>query len=214
MYGMDQIVEINTDAAYAVVEPGVGMRQAGPRDPAARIPGRPRLVPARQLGARQLPPQGQRQPPRVGHRLRGPGPRGGAARRDYRADRVEGVRGNVSRTGLARPWGPLPDLRGIFMNACGTLGVITKMASPHLPVERRPGPPVMGFDTYADAVEFMKTVSRANLVEHMRYLALGPLHHDEQPGAPGGKSPSRATAQGTHHRAVEGPGGPPILPWR
>jgi hypothetical protein len=52
------------------------------------------------------------------------------------------------------------------MNACGTLGIITKMAARIYPLNDVQALPVMGFDSYGDAVEFMKIVSRANLVEH------------------------------------------------
>ena len=72
------------------------------------------------------------------------------------------------------------------MNACGTLGVITKMAARIYPLNEVQALPVMGFDTYADAVEFMKTVVAGEPRRALRDVALGPLHDHEHPARQGG----------------------------
>jgi len=165
-YGMDQLLEINTDAAYAVVEPGVSIGQ---------------LV-------RAIRPHGFRAT--LGSYPPGNSVLGNYHLKGHGSHRASGIDsevlglevvlpdGTIVRTGSKAfedtypgqgwhaQWGPLPDLRGIFMNACGTLGIITKMAARIYPLNDVQALPVMGFDSYGDAVEFMKTVSRANLVEH------------------------------------------------
>ena len=165
-YAMGKIIEINTDAAYAVIEPGVSIGE---------------LV-------RAIRPHGFRvtlgsYPPGnsvVGnYHLKGHGThRSSGIDSECLGLEVVLPDGTVVRTGSKAfedsypgmgwhlQWGPLPDLRGIFLNACGTLGVITKMAVRMYPLNDVQAMPIVGFDSYADSVEFMKIVSRANLVEH------------------------------------------------
>lgn len=166
MYGMDRIVEINTDAAYAVVEPGVSL---GKFSRAIRPHGFRATLGSFPPGNSVL----------GNYHLRG----NGSHRSSGIDSEVLGLEvvlpdGTIVRTGSKSyedrfpgqgwhcQWGPLPDLRGIFMNACGTLGIITKMASRIYPLNETQDLPVMGFDSFADAVEFMKIAARANLVEH------------------------------------------------
>ena len=166
MYGMDQILEINTDAAYAVIEPGVSMGQF----------------------VRAIRPYGFRAT--LGSFPPGNSVLGNYHLKGHGTHRASGIDsevlglevilpdGTIVRTGSKSfedsypgmgwhaQWGPLPDMRGIFMNACGTLGIITKMAARIYPLNDVQALPIMGFNNYGDAVDFMKTVSRANLVEH------------------------------------------------
>lgn len=165
-YAMDQIVEINTDAAYAVVEPGVGMgqfvraiRPLGFRATLGSYPPGNSV-----LGNYHLKGHGTHRSSGIDSEVLGLEvvlPDGTIVRTGSKAfeDTYPGM-------GWHAQWGPLPDLRGIFMNACGTLGVITKMAARIYPLNEAQALPIMGFNSYADSVEFMKTVSRANLVEH------------------------------------------------
>jgi len=166
LYGMDQILEINTDAAYAVVEPGVSIgqfvRAIRPHGFRATLGSYP---PGNSvLGNYHLKGHGSHRASGIDSEVLGLEvilPDGTIVRTGSKAfeDRFPGQ-------GWHAQWGPLPDLRGIFMNACGTLGIITKMAARIYPLNDVQALPVMGFDSYGDAVEFMKIVSRANLVEH------------------------------------------------
>jgi FAD/FMN-containing dehydrogenase len=166
MYGMDQILEINTDAAYAVIEPGVGagkfvraIRPHGFRATLGSYPPGNSL-----LGNYHLKGHGSHRASGIDSEVLGLEvviPDGTIVRTGSKA-----FEDSYPGQGWHAQWGPLPDLRGIFMNACGTLGVITKMAARIYPLNDVQALPVMGFDSYGDAVEFMKIASRANLVEH------------------------------------------------
>ena len=166
MYGMDRILEINTDAAYAVVEPGVSLgrlsraiRPHGFRVTLGSYPPGNSV-----LGNYHLKGNGSHRASGIDSEVLGLEvvlPDGTIVRTGSKAfeDSIPGQSWHA-------PWGPLPDLRGIFLNACGTFGIITKMATRIYPLNDVQALPVMGFDNFADAVEFMKVAARANLVEH------------------------------------------------
>ena len=166
MYGMDQIIEINTDAAYAVIEPGVAMgklvraiRPHGFRVTLGSYPPGNSV-----LGNYHLKGNGSHRASGIDSEVLGLEvvlPDGTIVRTGSKA-----FEETYPGQGWHAPWGPLPDLRGIFMNACGTLGIITKMATRMYALNDVQALPVVGFDNFADSVDFMKTVSRANLVEH------------------------------------------------
>jgi len=165
-YAMDEILEINTDAAYAVVEPGVSMgKMVRAIKPLGFRPALGSFPPGNSvLGNYHLKGHGTHRSSGIDSEVLGLEvvlPDGTIVRTGSKA-----FEDTFPGRGWHAQWGPLPDLRGIFMNACGTLGVITKMAARIYPMNEEQALPIMGFDSYADSVEFMKTVARANLVEH------------------------------------------------
>lgn len=165
-YAMDAIREINTDAAYAVIEPGVPM---GKLSRAIGVHGFRAALGSFPPGNSAL----------LNYTLRGHG----SHRSNGTDSEILGLEvvlpdGTVVETGSRafsqrypnatwhNPWGPLPDMRGIFLNACGTLGVITGGAVRIYDKNEAQDCPIYAFDSYADSVEFMKQISRAHLVEH------------------------------------------------
>ncbi len=166
-YAMDRIREINTDSGYAVIEPGVSMgkftRAIAPHNFRAA------------LGS--FPPGNS---VLLNYTLRGHGThRSSGIDSEILGLEVVLPDGTVVETGSKAfsqaypestwhsPWGPLPDLRGIFMNACGTLGVITGGAVRIYDRNEAQEAPLYAFNSYGDAVDFMVKISRANLVEHV-----------------------------------------------
>lgn len=158
---MDKILEINDDACYALVEPGVTFDQltsslhaAGFRCHVPTAPGGASVVanyfsrPSGSLSARHI-------------------------------DAITSLEvvlpdGTLVRTGSAAfptggwniRYGPFPDLTGLFCCAYGTMGVITKAAIRIYPVEEEQGIPLVAFKEFHKSVEFVKEAVRANLVEH------------------------------------------------
>ncbi len=165
-YAMDAVREVNTDAAYAVIEPGVSMGKL------SRV-----IAPHNFRAALGSFPPGNSA--LINYTLRGHG-----SHRSCGTDsEILGLEvvlpdGTLVETGSKafsqrypsatwhNPWGPLPDLRGIFLNACGTYGVITGGAVRIYDRNEEQDCPIYAFDSYADSVEFMKRISRAHLVEH------------------------------------------------
>lgn len=60
-----------------------------------------------------------------------------------------------------------PDLRGLFMNAAGTLGVITRASVRIYDLGEAQAVPIQAFDDYRSAVTFMERATRANLCQHI-----------------------------------------------
>jgi FAD/FMN-containing dehydrogenase len=60
-----------------------------------------------------------------------------------------------------------PNIKNLFMDACGTLGVITKAAVRIYPQNETRILPLGAFEDYATALEFMRRIARANLVQHV-----------------------------------------------
>ncbi len=158
---MNKIVEINQDAAYAVIEAGVtfdeltaklmeqGFRCQIPTSPGGSTPVGNYLVrPSGSLSNRYL-------------------------------DHFVGLEvvlpdGTIVRTGSSAfpfcgsflRYGPFPDLTGLFCCAHGTLGVVTKAAVRIYPINETIRVPVAAFENYSDSVAFTIDVSRRNIAEH------------------------------------------------
>jgi FAD/FMN-containing dehydrogenase len=166
MRWMDKIVAINTDAAYAVVEPGVTFDQL--------------------TGALS----------KVGFRTHIPTAPGGASvlansLQTHAADAVSCretdpvlavevilPNGEIVRTGSAayptarpssgwyRAYAPYPDLTHLFCCAYGTLGVVTKAAIKILPINEDRRLVLGAFPSFEASVDFVRDVVRGGLAEH------------------------------------------------
>lgn len=158
---MNKIIEINEDAAYAVIEPGVtfdeltaalirkGFRCQIPTSPGGSTPvGNYLMKPSGSLANRHLDPF-------VGLEVVLPD-------------------GTIVRTGSSAfpfcgsylRYGPYPDLTGLFCCAHGTLGVVTKAAIRIYPINESVKVPILAFDQFSDSINFVKDVCRRNIAEH------------------------------------------------
>jgi FAD/FMN-containing dehydrogenase len=158
---MNRIVEINEDAAYAVIEAGVtfdeltaklfekGFRCQIPTAPGGSTP--------------------------VGNYLSKPS--GSLANRHL--DSFVGLEvvlpdGTIVRTGSSAfpfcgsylRYGPFPDLTGLFCLSYGTLGVVTKAAVRIYPINESIKVPIVAFEDFSNSVGFVKDVCRRNIAEH------------------------------------------------
>jgi glycolate oxidase len=159
---MNKILEVNTDAAYVVIEPGVtydeltaelakrGFRCHIPTSPGGSTP--------------------------IGNQLMRPS--GSLANRHI--DSIIGLEvvlpnGNIIRTGSAAfpfsgfflKYGPFPDLSGLFCCAHGTLGVVTKASIRIYPVNEDIRLAIASFDSFSSSISFVKEVCRRNIAEHL-----------------------------------------------
>lgn len=158
---MNKIIEINEDAAYAVIEPGVtfdeltarliekGFRCQIPTAPGGgTVTGNVLLKPSGSLANRHL-------------------------------DSLIGVEvvlpdGTIVRTGSSAfpfcgyfmRYGPFPDLTGLFCSSYGTLGVVTKASIRIYPINESVKVSIAAFDNFLDSVNFTKEVCRRNIAEH------------------------------------------------
>lgn len=165
--GMDRILEINEESAYALIEPGVTIG----------------------VLARDLAGHGYRCT--VGSFPPGLSVVGNYTLTNVNSHRSSGIRdeilglevvladGTVVRTGT-RAFGDTyegtgwfsasnahPDLRALFLDAYGTLGIITKAAVRIYARNEAQAMPLAAFPDYATAIEYMKRLCRANLVQHV-----------------------------------------------
>lgn len=158
---MNRILEVNTDASYVVIEPGVTYDEL-----TARL--------AEEGFRCQLPTSPGGSTP-VGNQLVRPS--GSLSNRHI--DSIIGLEvvlpnGNIINTGSgAFPfsgfymrYGPFPDLAGLFCCAHGTLGVVTKASLKIYPVNEDIRLPISAFDSFSSSVEFVKEICRRNIAEH------------------------------------------------
>jgi len=158
---MNKIIEINEDAAYAVIEPGVtfdeltakliekGFRCQIPTSPGgSSVTANFLMHPSGSLFNRHL-------------------------------DSLLGLEvilpdGTIVRTGSAAfpfsgyylRYGPFPDLTGLFCCSHGTLGVVTKAAVRIYPINESVKVSIVAFDSFSDSISFVKDVCRRNIAEH------------------------------------------------
>ncbi len=158
---MNKIIEINTDSGYAVVEAGVnfdilttallkkGFRCAVPTAPGgSAVVGNSLSRPTTSLCSRHY---------------------------DSVIDlEVVLPDGTVFNTGSSQfpnsgshmRYGPHPDLAGLFTCAYGTLGVVTKAAIRIYPINEANRVSLATFNSFADAVDFVKDILNHNIPEH------------------------------------------------
>jgi len=157
----DKILEINADSGYAVIEPGVSfdkltsaLRGTGFKCSVGTMPG-PGTILGQALGR---------------------GSQSFTTRYLNVILDLEVVlpNGTVFTTGSSHfdgvgshlRYGPYPDLAGLYTCAYGAMGVITKAAIRIHPVNEASRIHFAGFDTYSDAVDFVKDLVNHNIPEH------------------------------------------------
>lgn len=163
--GMNRILEINTDAAYALVEPGVTIgelakevRKHGFRITVGSFP------PGLSVVGNYIVTNANT------HRT--------TSRDDIVSLEVVLADGTIVRTGSKAysdvydiGWHSIynayPDLKYLFMDASGTLGVVTKAAIRLYSLNESAPLVAAAFDEYPKSLEFMKRLARANLVQHV-----------------------------------------------
>jgi len=159
---MDRIVEINTDANYAVIEPGVifdrftaALSEKGFRCHVPTAPGG-----ATPLGNYLLNPSGSLSNRHLDSII------------DLEVVLPDGTVLNTGSEAFAsshakpyRRYGPFPDVTGLFCCAYGTLGVITKASVRIYPKNESTRVNVTGFDNFASAVKFVQDVVNNNIAE-------------------------------------------------
>ncbi|MFH1537485.1 MAG: FAD-binding oxidoreductase [bacterium] len=163
--GMNRILEINTDAAYALVEPGVTIgelakesRKHGFRITVGSFP------PGLSVIGNYILTNANT------HRT--------TSRDDIVSLEIVLADGTIVRTGSRAyagaydtGWNSIynayPDLKYLFMDSYGTLGVVTKAAIRLYSLNESSPLVVAAFDEYPKSVEFMKRLARANLVQHV-----------------------------------------------
>jgi FAD/FMN-containing dehydrogenase len=156
---MDKI-EINTDSGYAVIEPGItfdkfiaalaekGFRCHVPTSPGGSAP----------LGNYTMRPSGSLSNRHLDSIL------------DLEVVLPDGTVVNTGSShfpsaGSSLRYGPFPDLAGLYCNAYGTLGVITKAAVRIYPKNESTRINITAFDSFESAVKFVKDVINHNIPE-------------------------------------------------
>ena len=162
---MNKIIEINTDAAYAVVEPGVTHHQLSL---AARKKGLITHLPTAAGGGSTL----------ANYLMR---PSGNLSAK-WDPDPIISLEvvtpsGDVIRTGSASfgnagwraRYGPFPDLTGLFACSYGTLGIVTKISVKLFDRGEEERLLITKFDNFPPALEYMKLIARRNLVDSVTF---------------------------------------------
>jgi FAD/FMN-containing dehydrogenase len=162
---MNKIIEINTDAAYAVVEPGVTHHQLSL---AAQKHGFINHLPTATGGGSS-----------VANSLMRPS---GNLSAKWDPDPILSLevvtpKGDIIRTGSASfgtagwraRYEPFPDLTGLFACSYGTLGIVTKAAIKLFDRGEEERLLVTRFDSFPPALDFMKLIVRRNLADSVTF---------------------------------------------
>lgn len=162
---MNKIIEINTDAAYAVIEPGVTHHQLSL---AAQRHGFINHLPTATGGGSS-----------VAQALMRPS---GNLSAKWDPDPVISLEvvtpsGEVIRTGSASfgtagwraRYSPFPDLTGLFCCSYGALGIVTKLAIKLQERGEEERLLVTKFDSFPPALEYMKLIVRRNLADSVTF---------------------------------------------
>ncbi len=161
MRWMNQILKIDGDACYALIEPGVTfdqltacLKSEGFRCHVPTAPGGASVIanylsrPSGSLSSRHLD--------------------------SITSLEVVLPNGSIMRTGSAAfpsagwnlRYGPFPDLNGLFCCAYGTMGIVTKAAIRIYPTNEKVSVPLVAFDEFKNSISFVKDIIRSGLAEH------------------------------------------------
>jgi len=162
---MNKIIEVNTDAAYAVVEPGVTHHQLSSE---ARKHGFINHLPTATGGGSTIAnyfmhPSGNlsaKWDPDPILSLEVVTPNGDIVRTGSAAFGTAGWRARYS---------PFPDLTGLFACSYGTLGIITKAAVKLFQKNEEERLVLTKFDSFPPALEYMKRIIRGNMADSVTF---------------------------------------------
>lgn len=162
---MNKIIEVNTDAAYAVIEPGVTHHQLS--------------LEAKRNGFITHLPTATGGGSSVANYLMRPS---GNLSAKWDPDPILSLEvvtpsGDIIRTGSASfgtagwraRYGPFPDLTGLFACSYGTLGIVTKMAVKLHDRGEEERLLITKFDSFPPALEYMKLIVRRNLADSVTF---------------------------------------------
>ncbi len=161
MHRMDRIIEINTDSGYAVVEPGCSFDKL--------------TAALREQGFRALIPTAPGSSSAMGNALGRPS--NSLCNRHLDAiidlevvlpDGTEFCTGSshFPDAGSSLRYGPFADIAGLYTCGYGTMGIITKAALRIYPINESNRVNVAAFDSFSDAVDFIKDIINNNIPEH------------------------------------------------
>ena len=162
---MNKIIEINSDAAYALIEPGVTHQQLSLE---AKKKGFINHLPTATGGGSSVANALMRPSGNLSARW-DPDP--------VLALEVVTPSGDIIRTGSASfenagwraRYGPFPDLTGLFTCSYGTLGIVTKVAVKLIDRGEEERLLVTKFDSFPPALEYMKLIVRRNLADSVTF---------------------------------------------
>jgi FAD/FMN-containing dehydrogenase len=157
----DKILEINTDSGYAIVEPGVSHDKLGS---ALRGTGF-KIEIGTMTGSATVLAGG------LGRGSKSFSNRYPSSILDLEIVLPDGTIFNTGSmmydgVGPHLRYGPYPDLAGLYMQSGGMFGVITKLAVRIHPINEAHQINIAGFDTYSDAVDYVKDIVNHNIPEH------------------------------------------------
>jgi glycolate oxidase len=161
MHRMDRIIEINTDSGYAVVEPGVSFDKL--------------TAALREKGFRTLIPTAPGSSSPLGNYLGRPSNSMCNRHLDgivdlevVLPDGTEFCTGSshFPNAGSSLRYGPFADLAGLYTCGYGTMGIITKAALRIYPINEANRVNIAAFDTFGDAIDFVKDIINNNIPEH------------------------------------------------
>ena len=161
MHRIDKIIEINTDSGYAVVEPGCSFDKF--------------TAALKEKGFRALIPTSPGSSSAMGNALGRPS--NSLCNRHLDAivdlevvlpDGTEFCTGSshFPNAGSSLRYGPFADLAGLYTCGYGTMGIITRAALRIYPINEANRVNITAFDTFADAVDFIKDIIDNNIPEH------------------------------------------------
>jgi FAD/FMN-containing dehydrogenase len=161
MHRMDRIIEINTDSGYAVVEPGCSFDKL--------------TAALREKGFRALIPTAPGASSAMGSALGRPSNNMCTRHLDavldlevVLPDGTEFCTGSshFPGAGSSLRYGPFADLAGLYTCGYGTMGIITRAALRIYPINEANRVSVAAFDSFSDAVDFVKDIINNNIPEH------------------------------------------------
>jgi FAD/FMN-containing dehydrogenase len=161
MRRMDRIIEINTNSGYAVIEPGVSFDRF--------------TAALREKGFRTLIPTAPGSSSVLGNALGRPSSslcnRHLDAIIDLEVVLPDGTgfrtgSSHFPKAGSSLRYGPFADLAGLYTCGYGTMGIITRAALRIYPINESNRVSIAAFDSFPDAVDFVKDIIDNNIPEH------------------------------------------------
>ena len=157
----DKILEINTDSGYAIVEPGVSHDKL-----ASALSGTGYKIELGTMTGSATVLSGG-----LGRGSKSFSNRHLTSILDLEVVLPDGTIFNTGSSmydgvGPHLRYGAFPDLAGLYMQSAGMMGIITKLAVRIHPINESLKVNLAGFDTYSDAIDYVKDIVDHNIPEH------------------------------------------------